>query len=114
MKTASLAALAAGIIGLALTNQADAQVAQVTYYPPAVPVTTYYAPARGVPVTTYYAPAPAAVPVTTYYAPAPVVRYQPVPVATTRHRPILGGTVTRVRTGYAPVVVNPTPVVYAY
>lgn len=32
-------------------------------------------------------------------APAPVVVYQPTTVVTTRHRPILGGTVTHVRRG---------------
>jgi hypothetical protein len=109
MKTALFAAAACVAI-MGLVNQAEGQVAQVTYYPPAVPVTTYYAPA--IPLRTFYAPA--AVPVTTYYAPAPVVRYQPVPVATTRYRPILGGTVTRVRTAFSPVVVNPVPVVYGY
>ena len=61
------------------------------------------------PVTTYYAPTAYVAPV--YTAPAPVVVYRPavvtVPVAPvavsrTRYRPILGGTVTRVRYGYAP------------
>lgn len=36
---------------------------------------------------------------------APVVMYQPTTVVTTRHRPILGGTVTHVRPGYRRVVV---------
>jgi hypothetical protein len=91
------------ISSLILATQADAQVAYVTYYAPAVPVTTYYAPT-----------VPTAVPVTTYYAPAPTVAYRPVPVTTTRYRPILGGTVTRIRTGYAPVVVAPAPVMYGF
>jgi hypothetical protein len=94
--------LIASVVSLALANHADAQVAYVTYYAPAMPVTTYYAPPM------------APVVYTSYYAPAPVVAYRPVPVATTRYRPILGGTVTRIRTGYAPVVVNPMPVVYGY
>jgi hypothetical protein len=123
MRTTSIA-VAACMAGLVLGNRADAQVTHVTYYSSPAPVTTYYAPAPAVPVTTYYAPAPtvpvttyyapAAVPVTTYYAPAPVVRYQPAPVATTRYRPFLGGSVTRVRSAYRPVIVNPVPVVYGY
>jgi hypothetical protein len=36
---------------------------------------------------------------------APVVVYQPTTVVTTRHRPILGGTVTHARPGYRRVVV---------
>lgn len=99
--------LAACIVTSALVGKADAQVAHVTYFAPAVPVTAYYAPAGPIPVTTYYAPA-------AVVAPAPVVTYRPVPVATTRYRPILGGTVTRIRTSYAPVVVTPPPIVYGY
>jgi hypothetical protein len=87
------------LVGLALVSQADAQV-YVTYYSPAVPVTACYAPAPVV--------------YTSYYAPAPVVAYQPVAIARTRYRPILGGTVTRVRPAYSPFVVNPVPVVYGY
>jgi len=67
--------------------------------------TSYYRPA-----VAYYHPAPVAY--TSYY-PAPVVvaapAYQPVTRVRTRYRPILGGTVTRYRTYYAPA-----PVVYAY
>jgi hypothetical protein len=90
---------------LACESQCQAQIVQVGYQP----VTAYYAP---VPVTTYYAPAP----VTTYYAPAPVttVSYQPVARYRTRYRPILGGTVTRVRYGYTPVYTTAMPVVYGY
>jgi hypothetical protein len=47
--------------------------------------------------------APAA-PVVTYYR-APSVVYQPVAQVYTRYRPILGGTVSRVRYSYMPVVV---------
>ncbi len=90
------------VVSLSLVNQSEAQVAYVTYCPTPVPVTTYYAPP------------PAPVAYTSYYAPAPVVTYQPVPVTTTRYRPFLGGTVTRVRTGYAPIVIAPAPVVYSY
>jgi hypothetical protein len=72
--------------------------AAVYYHPaPAVATTAYYAPA---PQTVYYAPAPRAV----YYAPAPVAA---VPVYTTRYRPLLGGTITRVRYRYAPVAYAP-------
>lgn len=82
--------VASCLASLAFTNQVDAQV-YVTYYAPATPVVH-----------------------TSYFAPTPVVGYQPVAVTRTRYRPILGGTVTRVRPAYAPVVVNPVPVVYGY
>jgi hypothetical protein len=39
----------------------------------------------------------------TYYR-APVVTYARVPQVVTRYRPILGGTVSRVRYSYMPVV----------
>ena len=100
MKTA-LTILAAGTMVLALMNQAEAQIARVTYFAPAVPVRTFYAPT--VPVFQ-----------TSFFAPAPVVTYQPVTVARTRYRPFLGGTVTRFRPAYAPVVVNPAPVVFGF
>lgn len=80
-------------------SDAEAQV-YVSYYQPA-PV---YAPAP-VYYSSYYAPPVVA-------APAPV--YQPVTRVRTRYRPILGGTVTRVRRGYAPAYYSPAPVVYAY
>lgn len=82
-------------------SNANAQV-YVSYYQPAVvyrPAPVYY--------SSYYAPAPAVV-----AAPAPV--YQPVTRVRTRYRPILGGTVTRVRHGYAPAYYSPAPAVYAY
>ncbi|TWU24704.1 hypothetical protein [Bythopirellula polymerisocia] len=81
------------ILAVAVVDKSHAQVAHVTYFAPA-PV--------------WVAPAP--VQVTSFFAPAPVVTYQRVPVARTRYRPILGGTVTRYRTALAPVVVTPTPV----
>ena len=83
-----------------MESTAQAQVAVVSYYQPTV---AYY-PA------TVYKPGCAH---TTYYAPAPAVAYQPVARVRTRYRPILGGTVTRVRYGYAPVYYSP-PVVVAY
>lgn len=81
---------------------AQAQIAYVSYYAPA--------PVYSQPVvyTSNY------VPYTTYYAPAPAVSYQPVARVRTRYRPILGGSVTRVRYGYAPVYHQPAPVVVAY
>lgn len=88
--------LLASALWLASGQEAQAQCRQVVYYQP---VTTYYAP---VPVTTYYAP-----PVTT-------VAYQPVARVRTRYRPILGGSVTRVRYGYTPVYTTAMPVVYGY
>jgi hypothetical protein len=107
-----VAAAAAGFLS------SDAQAQYVTYYRP---VTAYYAPA---PVVQYAPPVMAAAPVTytvaspvvveppvvaapapvvTYYRP-PVVAYQAVPQVVTRYRPILGGTVSRVRYSYMPVV----------
>lgn len=46
----------------------------------------------------YYGP----VPTTVYYAPP--VNYAVMPVYTTRYRPLLGGSITRVRYYYAPAV----------
>ncbi len=82
------------------SNDAEAQV-YVSYYQPAVvysPAPVYY--------SSYYAPPVVAAPPTTVYHPVTRVR--------SRYRPILGGTVTRVRTGYAPAYYAPAPVVYAY
>ncbi|HMO86603.1 MAG TPA: hypothetical protein PKC18_16955, partial [Lacipirellulaceae bacterium] len=93
----------------------------VTVYRPVTPVVSHFAPAPVVasaPVMTaapvvhmaaspvvVHSPivaAPAA-PVVTYFR-APVVGVQPVPQVVTRHRPLLGGTVSRVRYSYMPVV----------
>ncbi|MCA9229447.1 MAG: hypothetical protein KDA57_02250 [Planctomycetales bacterium] len=84
---------------LAVSGRVEAQVPYVTYYQP---VTVYSPPVVYTPHAVYYAPAP-----------APVV-YQPTAQVRTRYRPILGGTVTRVRYGYAPTYYAPAPVVYAY
>jgi hypothetical protein len=91
----------------------------MTYYQPMTvysPPVVYAAPqavaAYPAPQAVYYAPAP---PVTyASYAPAPTVAYQPVARVRTRYRPLLGGTVSRVRYGYAPVYYPPAPVVVAY
>ena len=88
----SMGALFAFALVFAVANSAEAQVYQA-YYP--APVTAYYAPA---PV--YSAPVPV------YSAPA-AVYYPPTVVATTRYRPLIGGTVTRWR-----YVNPPTPVSY--
>jgi hypothetical protein len=95
------------LVGMAILVVAGAAQAQccgqpvVSYYAPA-PTTVYYAPpttAYYAPQTVYYAPPTTAcyapqtayyVPQTAYYAPAVA------PVVTTRYRPILGGTVSRV------------------
>ncbi|MCA9238861.1 MAG: hypothetical protein KDA37_01620 [Planctomycetales bacterium] len=110
MKTLPCAALLAGAAVLGLSTNCDAQY--VTYYSPVVapaPHIAYYAPA---PPVVYQANYPA--PVYTVARPvtvAPTVVARPVitapavaPVAYsyTRWRPLLGGTVTRVRYGYAP------------
>jgi hypothetical protein len=84
------------VVSAVLAAEAKAQVV----WGPAVPVTTYCAPA---PVVH-----------TTFFAPAPVVAYRPVTVARTRYRPFLGGTVTRYRPAFAPVVVQPAPVVWGF
>jgi hypothetical protein len=91
--------IAGCMASLAFSARADAQV-WVTHYQPAVPVTTFFAPA---PVVR-----------TAYFAPAPVVGFQPMAVTRTRYRPIIGGSVTRVRPVWSPVVVNPVPVVFGY
>lgn len=82
------------------SDEADAQYVYVTGYAP-----TYVAPAP----TVVYRPVQ---PVVAYSpvvaAPVPVVYHRPVaPIVTTRFRPILGGTVTRVRYGYAPMAYYP-------
>ena len=68
------------------------QRAVTSYYAPATPITTYYAP----PVTTYYAPAE---PVTTYYAPAVTTYDAPAEPITTYYAPA-----TPTTTYYAPPV----------
>ncbi len=75
-------------------SRAEAQVPYVTYYqaPPVyastpVQYATFYPPA-------YVAPS--------VVLPMPVPVYRPVTRGYTRYRPILGGTVTRYRSYYAP------------
>jgi hypothetical protein len=122
MKRIQALALLTGLATLGL-SAVDAQAQYVTYYQPPVyqPTVSYYAPAPVVapaaytvarPLTyTVAAPVvesapvavPAPVPVVTYYR-APAVTYVATPQVVTRYRPFLGGTVSRVRYGYVPVV----------
>jgi hypothetical protein len=127
MKRLQALTLMAGLAALGL-GAVDAQAQYVTYYQPPVyqPTVSYYAPAPVVAPAAYTAPVytvarpltytvaspvvapapvvvPAPVPVVTYYR-APAVSYVATPQVVTRYRPFLGGTVSRVRYGYAPVV----------
>lgn len=118
MKTLT-ALLAVGLLWLGSQGVAQAQIAYVTYYQPMTvysPPVVYSAP---VAQTVAAVPTPQTVaalptPQTVFYAPAPTLAYQPVARVQTRYRPILGGTVSRVRYGYAPVYYPPAPVVVAY
>lgn len=101
MKSLLLAAAA-----LVLTaSQSQAQV--VTYYSPVIaPAPVVVSPYVGRRVV--YSPVVAAPPVATAVSPvATVIAPVAQPVVTTRYRPILGGTVSRVRYRYAPQVVVP-------
>ncbi len=117
---------------LGASQRASAQF--VTVFRPVTPVVTYFAPQPVVAATSWpvvqtvaspvvqtvaspivqtvaspvvvqpaFVSAPA-VPVVTYFR-APTVAYQPVAQVQTRFRPILGGTVSRVRYSYMPVVI---------
>ncbi len=104
--------LVAFLLWLGAPSDARAQVAYVTYYQP---MTVYSPPVVATPQTVYYTPQTVYYsPQTVYYTPAPAVSYQPVAHVRTRYRPILGGSVTRVRYRYAPVYHTAMPVVYAY
>jgi hypothetical protein len=115
MKRTLLSLLAIAALCFA-AQRVQAQVPVITYYQP----TTVFSPVVGsVPVVTpapvitpapvvtqVFSPVvvqPAPVAVTTYYR-APVVTMQPTPQVVTRYRPILGGSVSRVRYGWTPVV----------
>ena len=102
MKNLVISLVAVGALAL-VVGSASAQVAYMTYYQPVYPAAVV-------------APAPPVV-YTSYYAPTTVKTYQPVARVRTRYRPILGGSVTRVRYGYAPTYTTyytPAPVVYGY
>jgi hypothetical protein len=106
MKTSALF-LVGCLLWLGAPSDAQAHVPYVTYYQP---VTVYSPPVVVTPHGVHYAPAPH----TVYYAPVPTVSYRPVARVRTRYRPLLGGTVTRVRYRYAPVYHSPAPVAFAY
>lgn len=100
----ALTAVAAVAACCLAAKRAEAQYVYVTGYAPA-----YVAPA---PTVVYRPLRPVVAYSPVVVAPAPVVYSRPVvaaPIVTTRYRPILGGTVTRVRYGYAPA-----PVYYPY
>jgi hypothetical protein len=112
-----LVSYAAGacLAAVSFASAASAQIVTVfrptvSYYaPPVVVAPTAHWVASPVVVTAaspVIAPAPvvAPTPVVTYYR-APTVAYAPVQQVVTRRRPILGGTVSRVRYAYMPVVV---------
>ncbi len=96
-------------IGALSASYAEAQVPRAVYYQPTVQPTVVYRVApiyRASYFTPVLAPAPAVV-----VAPAPVLH--PVTRVRARYRPLLGGTVTRVRRGYARAYYRPA-VVYGY
>lgn len=115
----TLCMLAAAATLLVAGQTALGQVPVVTYYQPTTVFSPVVTPAPVIvpaPVTRVYSPvvvesapvvaAPVVatpVPVTTFYR-APVVTLQPTPQVVTRYRPILGGSVSRVRYGWTPVV----------
>ena len=105
MKTSALC-LVGCLLWLGVSSAAQAHTPYVTYYSP---VAVHSPPVVVTPHVVHYAPVAHSV----YYAPAPTVSYQPVARLRTRYRPILGGSVTRVRYRYAPVY-HPPMVVYAY
>lgn len=111
------AAAFAAVVCFALTaGSASAQI--VTVYSPVVAAPVVVQPA---PVVAYRPIVPAPYLVASPVVSAPVVSapvaappavvtngFAPTPIVTTRYRPILGGTVSRVRYGYTPVqVVTP-------
>lgn len=96
MRTVILLVALVTVLFLASSTQAQV-VYHSTYYAPTV---VYRAPA---PVA-YSVASPVAAPVPTVaYYPAAVPVVEPVAEVRTRYRPILGGTVSRVRYRYAPV-----------
>jgi hypothetical protein len=88
------------VVGFCAASAAHAQVACTSCYQPAV--VTVYRPITPCCPT----PPPCCAPV------EPAIAYQPVAQVRTRYRPLLGGSVTRVRYGYAPTYV--APVMFAY
>ena len=97
------ALLAFALLGICCQNAA-AQV-HVVYH--SAPVLTSVTPVVYQPVVAYR-PMTVVRPAPVVYSP-PVVM-APTPVLVTRRRPLLGGTVTRVRNVYRPTLVAPAPV----
>jgi hypothetical protein len=119
MKRIALLAVAGALVACAASDVRAQLVAPVATAPVVVTSPAYaYTVARPIvvesppslvvaspaPTVAYYQPAAAVpAPVVTYYR-APVVSYAPSAQVVTRYRPILGGTVTRVRPALTPVV----------
>ena len=102
MKRALYLMLAVAALGVA-SQTAQAQFPVVTYYQPTTVFSPVVVPTQVFsPVVVQSVPMVAPLPVTTFYR-APIVTMQPVPRVVTRYRPILGGSVSRVRYGWAPV-----------
>jgi hypothetical protein len=103
MKLALSLTLALATIGVA-SERAQAQwVVQPTFVQPRTVFSPVIVPGPVVqPMVVQSGPVFAPMPVRTFYR-APVVTMQPVPRVMTRYRPILGGSVSRVRYGWAPV-----------
>ncbi|BBO35340.1 hypothetical protein [Lacipirellula parvula] len=98
MKRMLFSLLAVAVLGVASQSaQAQWVVQPTTVWSPVV----MPAPVMQ-PMVVQSAPVFAPMPVTTFYR-APVVTMAPVPQVVTRYRPILGGSVSRVRYGWAPV-----------
>lgn len=99
--------VAALAVVLGMVGSAAAYGPYVAYYNP---VTAFYAPAPVQYVVARPVVAPAVVvapqPAIAYYPPPSVV-YQPATQIVTRRRPLLGGSVSRVSFGYAPVTFYP-------
>ena len=117
--------LGMSLLAVLFVASADAQVVYRTYYaqpttvhyaPGPVVNTTYYAPAAPVPSVAYHAPTTTYyAPRTSFYAPTAAPAVVAAPAVTTYYRPILGGGISRFRTGPAPVtyVAPPTVTYYA-
>lgn len=100
MKCMLFSLLAVALLGVASqSGQAQWVVQPTTVWSPVIMPAPVMQPmvVQSAPV---FAPMP--MPVTTFYR-APVVTMAPVPQVVTRNRPILGGSVSRVRYGWAPV-----------
>ena len=99
MKRMLFSLLAVALLGVASQSaQAQWVVQPTTVWSPVVMPAPVMQPMVVQSAPVFAAP----MPVTTFYR-APVVTMAPVPQVVTRQRPILGGSVSRVRYGWAPV-----------